>query len=79
MTTLTRAQRLATIEEEWEQPATVNANRYRAEIDRRLQLEVAAAALLDRLDNMTTAQFSCGGERAEREALRALLHNRGAK
>lgn len=37
------------------------------------ELEAAAAALLKRLDNMTTEQFANGGERGEREALRALL------
>jgi len=37
-------------------------------------LRTTAQALLDRLDNLTTAQFSVGGEAKEREALRDLLN-----
>lgn len=33
----------------------------------------AAAALLARIDNLTTDEFQLGGERIEREALRAAL------
>ena len=33
----------------------------------------AASALLERIDNMTTEEFSKGGERSEREALRRVL------
>lgn len=36
-------------------------------------LALAARALLDRLDTITTAQFAAGGENAERETLRTLL------
>lgn len=36
-------------------------------------LVMASAALLDRLDTMTTEQFATGGEKAEREALRTIL------
>ena len=36
-------------------------------------LVAASAALLDRLDTITTAQFQCGAEKAEREALRTVL------
>lgn len=36
-------------------------------------LVVAARALLERLDHITTEQFRCGGERDERETLRAVL------
>lgn len=34
---------------------------------------LAATALLDRIDGITTDEFERGGERAEREALRAAL------
>lgn len=37
------------------------------------ELREAASALLARLDRITTDDFSRGGERQEREALRALL------
>lgn len=37
------------------------------------ELLTAASALLDKLDYMTTTQFSCGLERTEREALRAVI------
>lgn len=37
------------------------------------ELRKAAQALLDRIENMTTEEFSRGGERQEREALRAIL------
>jgi hypothetical protein len=37
------------------------------------ELRQAAQALLARLDDMTTLEFSRGGERVEREALRAAL------
>ena len=33
----------------------------------------AARALLDRIDAITSDQFACGAERAERERLRAIL------
>jgi len=36
-------------------------------------LVAASAALLDKLDTITTAQFARGAERTEREALRAIL------
>ena len=38
-----------------------------------LRIAVKAQALLDRLDTLTTEAFACGGEREEREALRAAL------
>jgi hypothetical protein len=38
-----------------------------------LDIRTAAQALLEKLDHMTTEQFSRGEERAEREALRKLL------
>lgn len=34
----------------------------------------AALALLVRIDNITTHDFSCGGEKIEREALRKALN-----
>lgn len=37
------------------------------------ELRQAARALLARLDDLTTAEFSLGGERAERERLRQAL------
>lgn len=36
----------------------------------------AAASLLARIDNLTTDEFQLGGERAERETLRALLEGK---
>ena len=36
-------------------------------------LRVAAAALLNRIDHITTHDFERGGERKEREALRKVL------
>lgn len=38
-----------------------------------LMIALAAQALLDRLETLTTEEFSRGGERKEREALRAAL------
>ena len=38
----------------------------------------AARALLDRIDNITTDEFSRGGEMDEREALRKAFANRSA-
>jgi hypothetical protein len=44
-------------------------------VDEMEQLWVAAAALLNRIDHITTEEFSKGGERNEREALRQVLAN----
>lgn len=37
------------------------------------ELLQSSKALLDRIDNMTTHEFSLGGEKLEREALRSIL------
>ena len=37
------------------------------------ELHEAARALLERIDNMTSAEFALGSERVERERLRAVL------
>ena len=48
-----------------------------AEIGLMAEALSAAARLLMKLDRMTTEQFSIGGEREEREALRAALESCG--
>lgn len=40
---------------------------------RRLDVIAASRALLDRIDNITTEEFSRGGEREQRERLRKAL------
>lgn len=40
-----------------------------------LQLFAAAKLLLDRLDSITTEEFSKGGEKFEREMLRKVIGN----
>jgi len=41
-----------------------------------VRIAIAAQALLDRIDNLTTDEFSKSGEHKEREALRARLGQR---
>lgn len=50
------------------------ANLLRELVDQNNTLRETATALLSRIDNMTTAEFERGGERDEREALRAALN-----
>lgn len=64
-------------------PTWVEGDSYAAQADMRHRAALvgsradavidAATALLHKLDHMTTAEFACGGEREEREALRKML------
>jgi len=51
----------------------IYAERIRHTLNIASELEAAARALLDKIDSITTEDFARGAERAEREALRALL------
>ncbi len=54
------------------------SDRIAERVKARQTVVTAAAALLARIDDMTTAEFQLSGERDEREALRAALERLAA-
>ncbi len=75
MSRLNKGSRVRTIAEaRAEMPSDRIAERVKA----RRAVVTAAAALLARIDDITTAEFQLGGERDEREALRAALERLAA-